>query len=73
MAIGRLQLNKLQKAKIGAHALQALFTFIALCVLIAMFAQKGKTDGRAKWYLALASLMPCSRLHRADFWTSSAF
>lgn len=55
MALGRLELTKLQKGKIGAHVVQALFTFIAVCVLIAMLARKGKVDGRVNWYLALVS------------------
>ncbi|KAF2093876.1 hypothetical protein NA57DRAFT_61094 [Rhizodiscina lignyota] len=54
--LGRLQLTKLQKGKIATHCVQALFVFVALCVLIAMFVQNGHSDGRGKWYCAVAFL-----------------
>lgn len=54
---GRLELTKLQKIKIGVHVVQALWMFVALCLLIAMFAQKGKSDGRAFWYITLVGIL----------------
>ena len=44
----RQSLSTLQKVKTGIHTLQALLIFVAACITIAVFTQKGKTDGAIK-------------------------
>jgi hypothetical protein len=52
----RQSLSSLQKVKTGIHVVQALAIFIATCITIAVFVQKGKTDGRTKWFFAVVRL-----------------
>jgi hypothetical protein len=52
----RQKLSTLQKVKTGVHTVQALAIFIAACLTIAVFVQKGKTDGRSKWFFVVVRM-----------------
>lgn len=49
----RIPQSYVQKCKAVAHAFQALFIFIALCMTIAIFTMNGTTGGATAYYLAL--------------------
>ncbi|KAF1983423.1 hypothetical protein K402DRAFT_306669, partial [Aulographum hederae CBS 113979] len=52
----RISPKGVQRAKVTAHAIQALCIFIAACLTIAVFTKSGGTDGRSKFFFAMCFL-----------------
>lgn len=52
----RIEQSYYQKAKALFHATQALFTFVAGCLALAILTKSGNHGGQVGFYFALVSL-----------------
>jgi hypothetical protein len=54
MPVGRIPQSYIQKCKVGLHALQAVFIFVAGCLTISVMT-KGDIGGATRYYFAMVS------------------
>lgn len=53
----RIPQTKMQKIKIGIHAVQALLVFVAGCLTLAVMTKSGSFGGETGFYFALVCVL----------------